>query len=113
MTKKFLLLYRNPVAMEETPPSPEEMQQVLAAWHAWKEQFPSMILDMGDGLLPTGRTIKNGAVSDGPTVESKELVTGYSIVAAADYDAAMTVAQACPILFVPGASLEVRELAGY
>jgi len=112
MTKKFLLLYRNPLAAEAKPPSPEEMQQVLAAWHAWKEQFPS-IVDMGDGLLPTGRTIKNGAVSDGPTVESKELVTGYSIVAAADYDAAMTVAKACPILFVPGASIEVRELAGY
>jgi hypothetical protein len=112
MTKKFLLLYRNPLSVEATPPSPEEMQQVLAAWHAWKEKFPS-IVDMGDGLLPTGRAIKNGAVSDGPTVESKELVTGYSIVAAADYEAALTVARACPILFVPGASIEVRELAGY
>lgn len=47
MTKKFLFLYRNPLSAEAgPPPSPEEMQQALAAWHAWKEKFPS-ILDMG------------------------------------------------------------------
>ena len=112
MTKKFMLLYRIPVGGEEQQPSPEEMQAVLAAWHAWKEKFPS-ILDMGDGLLPTGRSIKANVVTDGPTVESKELVSGYSIIAAADYDAAVIVARACPILFVPGASIEMRELAGY
>lgn len=112
MTKKFLFIYRNPLETEQSPPSPEQMQQVLAAWHAWKEAFPS-IVDMGDGLLPTGRAIKAGVVTDGPTIESKELVTGYSIVAAADYDAAVVIAQACPILMVPTASIEVRELAGY
>ena len=113
MTKKFLFLYRNPLAAEMgPPPSPEEMQQALARWHTWKEKFPS-ILDMGDGLLPTGRAIKAGVVTDGPSVESKELITGYSIVAAADYDAALVVAKACPILNLPGASVEVRELAGY
>ncbi|WP_053236844.1 YciI family protein [Sandaracinus amylolyticus] len=112
MTKKFLLIYRNPLALEEQQPSPEEMQAVLAQWHQWKEKFPS-ILDVGDGLLPTGRSIKSGVVTDGPTIESKEIVSGYSIVAAADYDAAMVVARACPILFAPGASIEVRELAGY
>ncbi|MBK8239872.1 MAG: hypothetical protein IPK74_30480 [Deltaproteobacteria bacterium] len=112
MTKKFLLLYRSPLQTEQTPPSAEQMQQVLAAWHAWKETFPS-ILDMGDGLLPTGRGIKGGVVTDGPTVESKELISGYSIVAAADYDAALVVAKACPILAAPGMSIEIRELAGY
>lgn len=112
MTKKFLLIYRNPLETEQSPPSPEQMQQVLAAWQVWKETFPS-ILDLGDGLLPTGRAIKAGVVTDGPTIESKELVTGYSIVAAADYDAALVIAKACPILMVPSASIEVRELAGY
>ena len=80
--KKFLLLYRTPFAEEEHQPSPDELQAVLAAWQAWKAEFPS-ILDMGDGLHPTGRRVKDGVVSDGPTVESKELVSGYSIVSAA------------------------------
>ncbi|UJR86717.1 YciI family protein [Sandaracinus amylolyticus] len=113
MTKKFMLIYRSDVTAEqEQQPSPDEMQAILAQWQAWKEKFPS-IVDMGDGLLPTGRSIKAGVVTDGPTVESKEIVSGYSIVAAASYDAAMVVARACPILFAPGSSVEVRELAGY
>jgi hypothetical protein len=112
MSKKFLLVYRSPVSSEQTQPSATEMQAILAQWQQWKTNFPS-ILDMGDGLLPTGRSIRAGLVTDGPTIESKEIVSGYSIVAAADYDAAVVVAKACPILFAPGASLEVRELAGY
>jgi len=36
------------------------MQHVLAAWHVWEETFPS-IVDMGDGLLPTGRAIEGSA----------------------------------------------------
>jgi hypothetical protein len=85
---------------------------MLAQWHAWKKAFPA-IVDMGDGLLPTGRALRSGVVTDGPTVESKEIVSGYSIVSAKDYDSAVEVAKACPILRAPGARIEVRELAGY
>ena len=112
MSKKYLLVYRTPAAPSQNPPSPAEMQAMLAQWQKWKTAFPS-IIDMGDGLLPSGRAIKGGVVTDGPTVESKEIVSGYSIVGASDYDAAVLVAKACPILFAPGASIEVRELSGY
>lgn len=112
MTHKYLLLYRTPAAAEATAPSADEMTAMLAQWQAWKKAFPS-IVDLGDALLPTGRTIAGKVVSDGPTVESKELISGYSVVAAADYEAALVVARACPILFMPGAKVEVRELAGY
>jgi len=111
-TTKFLLVYRNPVQTQRTPPSAAEMQAMLAQWQEWKTKFPA-ILDMGDALLPTGRAIRAGVVTDGPTVESKEIVSGYSIVQAADYDAALAIAKACPILFMPGATIEVRQLAGY
>lgn len=112
-TKKFMFLYRNPLSAEQAPPpSPEEMQASLAAWHQWKEKYPA-IVDMGDGLLPTGRALKGGVVTDGPSVESKELVSGYSIVAVADYDAAVAIARECPMAQMPGATIEVRELAGY
>lgn len=110
---KFLLVYRTPASSEQHQPSAEEMQAVLAQWGQWKTAFPTQILDMGDGLLPTGRTIKGQVVTDGPTVESKELVSGYSIVDAPTYEEALVVAKGCPILYAPGASIEVRELAGY
>ena len=113
MTNKFLLIYRSDASAEQGPaPSPEEIQAVLAQWRKWKESFPA-ILDMGDGLLPTGKRLKAGTISDGPHVESKEIVSGYSIVGAADYAAALEVAKACPINNAPGNSVEVRELAGY
>jgi len=110
---KFLLVYRTPASSEAQHPSADEMQAMLAQWQQWKTAFPTQIVDMGDGLLPTGRMIKGQLVTDGPTIESKELVSGYSIVEAADYDAAVVIAKACPVLYAPGASLEVRQLAGY
>lgn len=110
---KFLLVYRNPVQTERTQPSAAEVQAMLAQWQQWKTAFPTALVDMGDALLPTGHAIKGGVVTDGPTIESKEIVSGYSIVEAANYEAALVVAKACPILFMPGASIEVRQLAGY
>jgi hypothetical protein len=112
MTHKYMLIYRNPASSERTQPSPTELQAMLAQWEKWKAANPS-IIDMGDALLPTGKALKNGVVTDGPTIESKELVSGYSILEAKDYDGALLVAKSCPILFAPGASIEVRELAGY
>lgn len=38
---------------------------------------------------------------------------GYSIIQAASYDEAAGVAKECPISYVPGASIEIREMAGY
>ncbi len=107
-----MLIYRNPPSSDRKQPSPTEVQAMLAQWHQWKSEHPA-ILDMGDALLPTGRGLRNGVVTDGPSIESKELVTGYSILQAKDYDAALVIAKKCPILFAPGASIEVRELAGY
>jgi hypothetical protein len=46
-------------------------------------------------------------------VESKEVMGGYSIVQAASFDEAAVVASACPITYLPGASIEIREMAGY
>jgi hypothetical protein len=113
MSKKFLLIYRSDATAEQgPPPSAEEMQAVLAQWMQWKESFPA-ILDVGDGLLPTGKRFKAGTVTDGPHIESKEIVSGYSIVGAASYDEALKVAKACPINHMPGNSIEIRELAGY
>ena len=111
--RKFLLMYRTPPAAEARQPSAEELQTMLAQWQQWKTAFPAQVSDMGDGLLPTGRTIKGTVVTDGPSVESKEVVSGYSIVQAKSDDEALSVAKACPILRAPGTSIEVRQLAGY
>lgn len=109
---KYLFIYRSPVS-NNPPPSPEEMQGVFARWNLWKDNFKESILSIGDGLLPGGKVWKAGEVTDGAYVEAKELVGGYSIIQAADYDAALKVAASCPMTNVPGASIEVRQLMNF
>ncbi len=109
---KFLFIYHDPVE-PRTPPSPEEMQAFLGLWGAWFQQFGPAIVDGGDGLMPTGRVLKpGGIVSDGPYVESKEVIGGYSVVQADTYDAAVAIARECPISKA-GGTIEIREFAGY
>lgn len=109
---KYLFVYRDS-AEEQEAPSPEEMQQFLAMWQDWFKKFEGAILDGGDALLPTGRVLKaDGVVTDGPYVEAKEILGGYSVVQADDYEAALTIAKECPIAQV-GGTIELREFAGY
>ena len=109
---KFLLLYRD-AAEPRTQPSPEEMQGFLAMWGEWFQQFGSKIVDGGDALLPTGRVLKpGGEVANGPYVEAKEIIGGFSVVEAEHYEAAVEIAQACPIAKI-GGGIEIREFAGY
>jgi hypothetical protein len=105
---KFLFIYREST-VSHAQPSPEEMQALAAAWYAWMQKFSSAILPGGDGLKPTGRLLKGGLVTDGPYVEAKEIIVSYTLIQAADYDAAVAIARECP----PGHAIEIRELAGY
>ncbi len=81
-------------------------------WHAWFAKVGAGLVDGGDGLLPTGKIVKpTGVVTDGPFIEGKDIVGGYSIVQADTYDQAVEYAKSCPIMMV-GGTIEVRELAG-
>jgi hypothetical protein len=112
--QKFLFLYRNPYTTDAYEPSPEEMQGMLQAWGQWKASFNEEIVDMGDALKSAGGAVlKGGEISDGPFVEAKEVLGGYSIVHAASLKRALEIAKKCPITEMPGASIEIRELAGY
>jgi hypothetical protein len=64
-------------------------------------------------LKPTGKVVRTGGVvSDGPFVESKEVLGGYSIIQAGSYEEALRIAKECPHHQGPG-SIEIREMAGY
>lgn len=113
-TQKYLLIYRSPfTAGPGEPPSPDQMQAILAAWTGWKEKFKEQVVDLGDGLKPGGKQLAGGVVIDGAFIESKEVVGGFSIIAATSYEQAIEVARACPIVQMPGYNIEIRELAGF
>jgi hypothetical protein len=109
---KYLFLYWNEPGPDRHP-SPADMQEMFARWNGWKEKFKQQILDIGDGLKNGGKILKSGQVTDGPHTEAKEIIGGYSIVQAESYDHALTVARECPITFMPGGSIEIRELQGF
>lgn len=110
-TTKYLFLHRSaPTEEPKTKSSPEQMQAMFAKWNAWKEKFKDNIVDWGDKLKPGGKIVSGSGVSDGPFVESKEIIGGFMIVCAASLEAAIVIAQEMPSM--PGARIEVREMAG-
>jgi hypothetical protein len=87
------------------------MQDMYAAFNAWKEKFKDNILDMGGKLMPGGRVVTTSGATDGPFVEAKEVVGGYMFVSAESFDRALDIAKEMPML-TPGSSIEIREVAG-
>jgi hypothetical protein len=111
---KFLFVYRNSTESYGSM-SPEEMQQMLQKWQAWIAEGirQGWMLDPGDALKKEGRVVNaKKVVSDGPFIEIKEIVGGFSIVEADTLDAAAELAKSCPI-FLRGGSVEVRPLQGF
>ncbi len=110
--RKYLVLFRSQPGQGQAP-SPEQMQKMYAAFNAWKEKYKNEILDMGGKLKPEGKVWRASGVSDGPFVEAKEVVGGFMIVSAKDYEGAIRVAAEGPAGHAPGASLEIREMATF
>ncbi len=109
----FLFVYRGG---NEGPAnlSPEEMQENMQKWGTWiKEALQKgWMIDPGDALTGEGRIVNaKKVVTDGPFVESKEVIGGYSVVKADSLDAAAELAKGCPGL-IHGGRVEVRPLAG-
>jgi hypothetical protein len=110
---KFLFIYRGASEARRTM-RPEEMQQSMQKWGEWIAQGlqKGWMLDAGDALTEEGRVVNaKRVVTDGPFVESKEIVGGFSIVEAANIDDAAELAKGCPALLTDG-RVEVRTLAG-
>jgi hypothetical protein len=109
----FLFVYRSQ-PFDPSQVSPDQMQQSMDRWTKWIGQgfAEGWLIDAGDALLPEGRIVdKNQVVTDGPFVESKEIVGGYSMIKAASFEEAVTRAKTNPNI-VEGGSVEIRQAAG-
>jgi TetR/AcrR family transcriptional repressor of nem operon len=110
---KFLFVYRG-AGETVARMTPAEKQQHMQKWEKWlgEGMQKGWLLDPGDGLTQEGRVVGARVVTDGPFVESKEVVGGFSIIQADTIDAAAKLAKGCPVVLV-GGTVEVRPLAGY
>jgi hypothetical protein len=107
---KFLFLQRSAPATSSQPPSPAQMQEMFAAFNAWKDTFKDNIVDMGGKLKAGGAMVTTSGTTDGPFVEAKEVVGGYMLVSADTLERALDVARESPGVMMPGSSVEVREI---
>lgn len=111
---KFMFLQRG--GCENRPKmTPEQMTAGMKAWMDWVKRGTdeSWLLDPGSPLSGTGAVVNPDlTVIDGPFVESKELVGGYTIVEATDLAAACELAKQT-IKLAGGGKIEVREFANF
>ena len=91
--------------------SPEEWQQAMVAHGRFAEQVVEMGAKIlgGEALQPstTATSIRGDVVTDGPFVETKEVLGGFYLVDASDLDQALAIGKLCPS---HGGGVEVRPI---
>ncbi len=112
----FIYLYRNSTsARNAAMGTPEARQKSMERWMAWLRDLENRghVRSGGQPLEPAGKIVKGGtrAIVDGPFVEAKDVIGGYSIIIAKDAAEAAELAKGCPALDDPEGSVEVRPVA--
>ena len=92
-----------------SPPSPAQMEEMYAKFNDWREKYSDNLVDMG-GRLGGGKLVTVDGPTDGPFVETKEVIGGYMIVSADSLEEAMQIARECPGVVRPGSAVDVREI---
>ena len=109
--KKFMLIFIGK-GYEEMNLSPEEMQAQMGKWFAWQQKMEAAgVVENGHALTDGIKRISGSdrTVSDRTATEVKELIGGYYIVKAENYEAAIAIAQDYPD-YDYGGIVEVREV---
>ena len=111
---EYLILMRLDLLTKEKQPSPEQLQVYMKQYQDWVGGIAAQNkFGGGTGLSTEGRVIKHhDVVTDGPYAEIKESIAGFIIVKAGNFEEAVAMARACPVLQGEGNSVEVRKVVG-
>ena len=104
----YLFIYRG----EAGPHKPDAASEMTQRWIKWIVSIGEQghLKDRGQPLENSGRVVAgNSIVTDGPYAETKDLISGFTIVKADDLDQAVALTKGCPI-FEVGGLVEVRPL---
>ena len=116
MAKFMLILNRAQDAWQRL--SPEELQRKVQLYRGWVEKLRSSGRYVsGEKLGEEGGkliSLKNGRplVLDGPYTETKEVLGGYFLFRAANYDEALELIRDCPFLNDGSMALRQTDPAG-
>ena len=86
------------------PETPEEGAGIMARWEAWMGSLGDALVNPGNPLAHA-KTLSSDGVTDGG---GSNPLTGFSVVAADDMEAALAMARGCPHLEFDG-TIEVAE----
>lgn len=94
--------------------SPEEMQATFARYRAWTQKLREAGRVLGSNKLEdgTGRVLRGKSgdlrITDGPFTETKDVLGGYFLVTAENYEDAVDLCRDCPHLDF--GAIEVRRI---
>lgn len=101
----------------DTPAEPAPQSPEWNAWYAevgaWYEKWGATgKLDGGHQLQPTqtAKTVRSAGVTDGPFIETKEALGGYSVIEADSIDDAVEVAKTWPGVDRGWITIELRPV---
>jgi hypothetical protein len=111
---QFVYLFRATEAdQREAMGTPERAQRSMEAWLRWIRDLEARghLKDPGQPLDKAGKVVRGSdkIVTDGPYVESKDLVLGFIVIEARDLEQAVELSRGCPMLSGSG-SVEVRPV---
>jgi hypothetical protein len=114
-TKETLVKYV--MLIIDTPAEPSQQSPEYGAWYAeigaWYEKWGATgKLDGGHQLqaADSAKTVRATGVTDGPFVETKEVLGGYSVIDADSIDEAVEVAKTWPGVDRGWITIEVRPV---
>ena len=112
MSKFLLLLHSNP--QDWAGMSPAEMQKALEKFIALRTKIQNQGIFLGSNKLAEepGKVLRGHGqirVTDGPYSETKEVLGGYFLVEAANYEEAVKIARDCPGLEY-NSTIELRQV---
>lgn len=99
---KFIFVYHGG-GMPETP---EEGEKEMAKWQAWYGQLGNKVVDGGAPLGMSKTVSKDGVAGNG----GANPLSGYTVVEAADENAACEMAKGCPLVQNGSGSVEVAPI---
>jgi hypothetical protein len=109
MSQYMILIYENEAGYQNA--TPEVLGEVMEAHNQFAAGVEGLGAKLQDGhaLQPvtTATSIRGSDVTDGPFVETKEVLGGYYMIDAPDLDTALAVAKTVPARF---GGVEVRPV---
>jgi hypothetical protein len=111
---KYTLLLRDAGTRFDPNMSPDQMQAITQRYIAWRNKLQQNgRAVMGHKLHDRHGRVLDGAggamkVTDGPYAEAREVMGGFFVIDAANYDEAVELSKDCPHLDF--GSIEIREV---